>query len=72
MEMGEKMGNARSTHNIVKPWIKINKTNKSQKNGGYFWWGFSKLGKNTRKLGSKMKRGGSEIVINVPHGTKMM
>jgi hypothetical protein len=27
-------------------------TNKSQKKiGGYFWWGFSKLGTNTTKLG---------------------
>ena len=31
---------------------KIHRTNKSQKkNWGYFWWGFSKLGKNTTKLG---------------------
>ena len=30
---------------------KHHQTNKSQKNWGYFWWGFSKLGKNTTKLG---------------------
>ena len=30
---------------------KLSQPNNSQKNWGYFWWGFSKLGKNTTKLG---------------------
>ena len=59
---GEKQGNwwkrrvgrldLRATHKIhgSNP-TKLQHTNKSQKNWGYFWWGFSKLGKNTTKLG---------------------
>ena len=51
---------------------KLRQTNKSQKKLGLFWWGFSKLGKNTTKLGYKTQWGGSEIVINVAHDTKMI
>ena len=54
MESGETWGNAISYRNEAKPWIKSNKTSSNQqitKNWGYFWWGFSNLGKNTTKLG---------------------
>jgi len=30
---------------------KLRQSNKPQKNWGYFWWGFLKLGRNTTKLG---------------------
>ena len=54
MEDGETWGDARSTRKQANPWIKINKTSSNKqitKNWGYFCWGFSKLGKNTTKLG---------------------
>ena len=51
---------------------KLHHTKKSQKNWGYFWWGFFKLGKNTTKSSLKKKGRGSKYVINVAHDTKMM
>ena len=55
MESGETWGNARSTRNQANPWIKINKTSSNQqiikKIGAIWGGGFSKLGKNTTKLG---------------------
>jgi hypothetical protein len=48
MKSGESWGEDRSTQDTTNPWIKINKTSSNQqitkKIGGYFWWGFSKLG----------------------------
>ena len=53
MKDRETWGDARSTRNQENPRIKINKTSSNQqiakKIWGYFWWGFSKLGKNTTK-----------------------
>ena len=55
MKDGETWGDARSTRNQANPWIKINKTSSNQqftkKNWGYFWWGFSNLGRNQAKEG---------------------
>ena len=52
---------------------KLHHTNKLQKIvGGYFWWGFSKLGKNRTKSSQKTRGRGSKYVINVDHYTKMM
>ena len=55
MGSGETWGDARSTRNQANLWIKSNKTSSHQqitkKYWGHFWWGFSKLGKNTTKLG---------------------
>ena len=55
MEGGETWGNARSTQNQANPWIKINKTSSKPTNHrkiwGYFWWGFSNLGRNQAKEG---------------------
>ena len=36
---------------------KHHQTNKSQKNWGYFWWGFSDLGRNQAKEGQKTMGG---------------
>ena len=75
MESGEKKGNARSTHNTVNPWIKINKTLSNQqvkKKLGLFFVGISKIGEEHNKIRLENKEGGSEIVINVAHDTKMM
>ena len=52
MKDGETWGDARSIRNQANPWIKINKPSSNQqiiKKWGYFWWGFSNLGKNTTK-----------------------
>ena len=55
MESGETWGDARSTRNQANPWIKINKTSSKptnhKKKWGYFWWGFSNLGRNQAKEG---------------------
>ena len=57
MESGEIWGDARSTRNQANPWIKINKTSSNQqitkKFGGYFWWGFSDLGRNQQNQARK-------------------
>ena len=54
MEGGDTWGDARSTRNQENPWIKINKTSTKPTNHkkiwGYFWWGFSDLGKEHTKL----------------------
>ena len=61
MESGETWGNARSTRNQANPWIKINKTSSNQqitkKIGGYFWWGFSDLGRNQQNQARKQRVG---------------
>ena len=45
----ERWGKSRSTRCKADPWIKSNKTSSHQqitkKNWGYFWWGFSDLGR---------------------------
>ena len=51
---------------------KLRETNKSQKNWGYFWWGIFEFRTKSNKIRLENKGGGSEIVINVAHGTKMM
>ena len=51
---------------------KHHQTNKSQKNWGYFWWGFLKFRTKSSKRRLENGGGGSEIVINVAHDTKMM
>ena len=57
MESGETWGYARSTRNQANPWIKINKTSSNQqitkKIGGYFWWGFSDLGRKQQNQARK-------------------
>ena len=61
MESGENWGNARSTRNQANPWIKINKTSSNKqitkKIGGYFWWGFSDLGRNQQNQARKQRVG---------------
>ena len=72
MKSGEKWGKARSTSNKANPWIKINKTSSSQqikKKWDYFWWGFSKLGKNTTKSSYKTRGRSSKYMIKVAHDT---
>ena len=71
MEGGETWGDARSTCNKANPRIKINKTHKSQKNGGYFS-GYFRIRMKNNKIKLENEEGGSEIVINVAHDTKMM
>ena len=56
-----KLGKAGSTSNKANPRIKFNKTSANQqitkKFGGYFWWGFSDLGKNTQNQARKQRVG---------------
>ena len=51
---------------------KLHHTNKSQKKMGLFLWGIFELGRKTTKTRLETQRGGSKIVINVAHDTKMM
>ena len=51
---------------------KHHQTNKSQKNLGLFLVGIFETGEETNKTRLETQRGGSEIVINVAHDTKMM
>ena len=48
---------------------KHHQTNKSQKNWGYFWWGFSKF--RTKSSKGRLENSGkdSKYVINVAHDT---
>ena len=54
---GKKEGEARSTRSKVNPWIKSNKTSSHQqmtkKIWGYFWWGFSDLGRKQQNQARK-------------------
>ena len=75
MESGETWGYARSTPNQANPWIKSNKTSSNQqitKKWGYFLWGIFEIGEEHNKIRLENKGGGSEIMINVAHDTKMM
>ena len=49
--------------------IKHHQTNNSQKNWGYFWWGFSEF--RTKSSKRRLENGGvdSKYVINVAHDT---
>ena len=53
----ERWGKARSTRCKADPWIKSNKTSSHQqitkKNWGYFWWGFSDLGRKQQNQARK-------------------
>ena len=51
---------------------KFQHTNKSQKKLGLFLWGIFELGRKTTKTRLETQLGGSEIVINMAHDTKMM
>ena len=61
MESGDTWGYARSTRNQANLWIKINKTSSNQqitkKIGGYFWWGFSDLGRKQQNQARKRGAG---------------
>ena len=75
MEGGETWGDARSTRNQANPWIKINKTSSNQqitKKLGLFLVGIFEIGEDHNKIRLENTMGGSEIVINVAHDTKMM
>ena len=54
---GRKGREARSTRNKANPWIKSNKISTHQlitkKNWGYFWWGFSDLGRKQQNQARK-------------------
>ena len=55
--LGKRWGKARSSCNIRNPRIKSNKTSSHQqitkKNWGYFWWGFSDLGRKQQNQARK-------------------
>ena len=69
-------GKGRSTWNQANPWIKSNKTSSNQqitkKNWGYFWWGIFEITEEDTTINLENKEGGSQIVFNVAHDTKMM
>ena len=76
MKGGETCGEARSTRNTTNPWIKINKTSSNQQitknNLGLFLVGIFEFRTKSSKRRLENGGGGSEIVINVAHDTKMM
>ena len=75
MKDGETWGNARSTRNQANPWIKINKTSSNQqikKNWGLFLVGIFEFRTKSSKRRLENGGGGSKIVINMAHDTKMM
>ena len=75
MESGVNLGKARSTSNKANPQIKFNKIPSHQqikKKLGLFLWGNFRIRTKNNKTKLKTKRGGSEIMINVAHDTKMM
>ena len=51
---------------------KLHQTNKSQKKLGLFLVGIFEIEEEHNKISLENKRGGSEIMINVAHDTKMM
>ena len=75
MEGGGTWGNARSTRNQANPWIKINKTSSNQqitKNFGAILVGIFEFRTKSSKRRLENGGGGSEIMINMAHDTKMM
>ena len=69
---GEKLDPLETKHIHGSKPTKFQHTNKSQKKLGLFLWGIFELGTKSTKTRLETQRGGSEIVINVAHDTKMM
>jgi hypothetical protein len=76
MELGKKLGEARSTCNTSNPCIKFNKTSSHQqitkKIGTAIFVGIFKIGIKHNKIRLENKGGDSKIMINMAHDTKMM
>jgi hypothetical protein len=72
----KRVGNARATRNQANPWIKFNKISSNsqitKKFGMAIFVGIFEIGTKQSKIRLENYGGGSKIMINVAHDTKMM